>query len=127
MTKMEEGLVSWADLKKVNKVRKTYVRSAGVSTNSNTDNNSYNNKKATRKPSSMPCKEFQEGKCSKQQDHEEGLITHKHINRMYGHSVFVITKSVQKMANTHTHSSHKITGTVNFSGCESDSKERRFE
>ena len=42
----------------------------------------------------MPCKDFQEGKCSKQQDHEVGLITYKHIcayclytlNRMYGHS-----------------------------------------
>ena len=25
MTKMEEGLITWGDLKKVNKVRKTYV------------------------------------------------------------------------------------------------------
>ena len=94
MTKMEEGLVNWSDLKKVNKVRKTYVRAAGNSPNSgNMDNNSHNNKKNIRKPSSMPCKDFQEGKCSKHQDHEVGLITHKHIcayclytlNRMYGH------------------------------------------
>ena len=28
MSKMEEGLVTWEDLKKVNKIRKTYVRSS---------------------------------------------------------------------------------------------------
>ena len=111
MTKMEEGLVSWADLKKVNKVRKTYVRSAGGSTNSSTDNNNYNNKKATRKPSSMPCKEFQEGKCSKQQDHEVGLITHKHIcayclytlNRMYRHSENVCNNKKRSKNGQHPH------------------------
>ena len=27
----------------------------------------------------MPCKEYQEGKCSKQSDRDIGLITHKHI------------------------------------------------
>ena len=106
MTKMEESLINWSDLKKVNKVRKTYVRSAGGNNNGNTDNSSYNNKKATRKPSSMPCKDFQEGKCSKQQDHEVGLITHKHIcayclytlNRMYmdTQKTYAITRSVQK-------------------------------
>ena len=50
MTKMEEGLVTWSDLKKVNKVRKTYVRLAGGSNNGSTDNNSYSNKKNARKP-----------------------------------------------------------------------------
>ena len=111
MTKMEEGLVTWADLKKVNKVRKTYVRSAGANSNSNTDNNSYNNKKATRKPSSMPCKDFQEGKCSKQQDHEVGLITHKHIcayclytlNRMYGHSENMCNNKKRSKNGQHPH------------------------
>ena len=95
MTKMEEGLVTWSDLKKVNKIRKTYVRATGSnSSNNNSDSNNQNFKKTARKPSSMPCKDFQEGKCSKQHDHEVGLITHKHIcayclytlNRMYNHA-----------------------------------------
>ena len=111
MTKMEEGLVNWSDLKKVNKIRKTYVRSAGSSNSGNTDNNSYNNKKATRKPSSMPCKDFQEGKCNKQQDHEVGLITHKHIcayclytlNRMYGHSESVCNNKKRSKNGQHSH------------------------
>ena len=112
MTKMEEGLVTWSDLKKVNRIRKTYVRSAGGSNNGNTDNNSYKNKKTTRKPSSMPCKDFQKGKCSKQQDHEVGLITHKHIcayclytlNRMYGHSENVCNNKKHSENGQHPHS-----------------------
>ena len=93
MTKMEEGLAAWADLKKVNKIRKTYVRATG-NQGTNFDNNQTGNpKKGPRKPSSIPCKEYQEGKCPKQNDHEIGLITHKHIcayclytvNRMYNH------------------------------------------
>ena len=111
MTKMEEGLVTWSDLKKVNRIRKTYVRSAGGNNNSNTDNNSYNNKKTTRKPSSMPCRDFQEGKCTKQQDHEVGLITHKHIcaycmytlNRMYGHSENVCNNKKRSKNGQHPH------------------------
>ena len=37
MTKMEDGLVTWADLKKVNKIRKTNVRASGNSNNFNGD------------------------------------------------------------------------------------------
>ena len=94
MTKMEDGLVTWADLKKVNKIRKTYVRASGSNRNFNSDAYQQTGKKGARKPSTMPCKEFQEGKCNKQKDHEVGLITHKHIsayclyilNRMYNHA-----------------------------------------
>ena len=75
MTKMEEGLVAWTDLKKVNKIRKTYVR-ATENQGANFDNNNTGNpKKGPRKPSSMPCKEYQKEKCSRQNDHDIGLIT----------------------------------------------------
>ena len=62
MTKMEEGLVAWADLKKVNKIRKTYVRATGGQNTNSDNNNTGNPKRRPRKPSSMPCKEYQEGK-----------------------------------------------------------------
>ena len=93
MTKMEEGLASWADLKKINKIRKTYVRATGTQNTGSDTNHTANVKKGQRKPSSVPCKEYQEGKCTRQNDHEIGLITRKHIcayclysiNRMYNH------------------------------------------
>ena len=94
MTKMEEGLVTWSDLKKVNKVRKTYVRATSNPSSSQVENNSNSNKKGSRKPSSIPCKEYNEGRCQKPTDHDQGLITHKHVcaycmytySRLYNHS-----------------------------------------
>ena len=93
MTKMEERLASWADLKKINKIRKTYVRAIGTHNTGSDTSHTTNIRKGQKKPSSMPCKEYQEGKCSKQSDHAIGLITHKHIcayclyslSRMYNH------------------------------------------
>ena len=35
--------------------------------------------KRQKKPSCLSCEDYQEGKCSKQNDHDIGLITHKHI------------------------------------------------
>ena len=94
MTKMEEGLVTWSDLKKVNKVRKTYVRATSNPSSSQVENNNNSNKKGSRKPSSIPCKEYNEGRCQKSTDHDQGLITHKHVcaycmytySRLYNHS-----------------------------------------
>ena len=111
MTKMEDGLVTWADLKKVNKIRKTYVRASGSSNNFNSDAYQQSGKKGTRKPSTMPCKEFQEGKCNKQQDHEVGLITHEHIcayclytlNRMYNHAENVCNNKRRSKNGQHPH------------------------
>ena len=57
MTKMEEGLVAWSDLKKVNKVRKTYVRATSNPSSSQSENNNNSSKKGSRKPSSIACKE----------------------------------------------------------------------
>ena len=53
-----------------------------------------NSKKGNRKQSTIPCKDFNEGKCQKNYGHEVGLITHKHIfnfclyslNKQYNHS-----------------------------------------
>ena len=111
MTKMKDGLVTWADLKKVNKIRKTYVRASGSSNNFTGETYNQMSKKGGRKPSSMPCKEFQEGKCSRQQDHEVGLITHKHIcayclytlNRMYNHAENVCTNKRRSKNGQQTH------------------------
>ena len=96
MSKMEDGMVTWSDLKKVNKIRKTYVRSSmGASTSNQQDQQSGSNiKKGFKKPSTVPCKEYNEGRCSKNFDHDVGLITHKHIcayclysiNKLYNHS-----------------------------------------
>ena len=94
MTKMEEGLITWNDLKKVNKVRKTYVNSNSTSHSSQGESsNSSHNKKGNRKPSSVPCKDYNDGRCSRMGDHEQGLITHKHVcaycmytfSRLYNH------------------------------------------
>ena len=113
MTKMEDGLVTWGDLKRVNKIRKTYVRSTGTSNNyNNTDINNPMNKKVGKKPSSMPCKDFQEGRCTKQQDPDVGLITHKHIcayclytlNKMYGHSESVCNNKKRSRQGQNQHS-----------------------
>ena len=38
-----------------------------------------NSKEGNRKQSTITCKDFNEGKCQKNYDHEVGLITHKHI------------------------------------------------
>ena len=96
MSKVEDGMVTWSDLKKVNKIRKTYVRSSiGVSTSNQQDQQpGSNTKKSFKKPSTVPCKEYNEGRCSKNFDHDVGLITHKHIcayclysiNKLYNHS-----------------------------------------
>ena len=93
MTKMEEGLIAWNDLKKVNKVRKTYVRATSNPSSSQPDNTNSSNKKGPRKSSSIPCKDYNEGRCSKTADHDQGLITHKHVcaycmytySRLYNH------------------------------------------
>ena len=62
MSKMEEGLVRWQDLKKVNKIRKTYVRLSLASNSSHTQEHSGSNpKKGNRKQSTIPCKDFNEG------------------------------------------------------------------
>ena len=111
MSKMEDGLVTWADLKKVNKIRKTYVRTSGSSNNFTGEAYSQVSKKGSRKPSTMPCKEFQEGKCNKHQDHEVGLITHKHIcayclytlNRMYNHAENVCNNKRRSKNGQQTH------------------------
>ena len=50
MTKIEEGLVTWGDLKKVNKVRKTYVRATSNPSSSQVENSNTSNKKGSRKP-----------------------------------------------------------------------------
>ena len=93
ITKIEKGLITWGDLKKVNKVRKTYVRATSNSSSGQADSNNVNNKKGFRKPSSIPCKEYNEDRCSKTGDHDQGLITHKHVctycmytnSRLYNH------------------------------------------
>ena len=81
MTKMEEGLVTWSDPKKVNKVRKTYVRATSNPSRSQVENNNNSSKKGSRKPSSIPCKEYNEGRCQKPTDHYQGLITHSRGNK----------------------------------------------
>ena len=96
MSKMEDGLVTWSDLKKVNKIRKTYVCSSiGVSTSNHQEQQAGSNtKKGFTKPSTVPCKEFNERRCSKNFNHDVGLITHKHIcayclysiNKQYNHA-----------------------------------------
>ena len=94
MTKMEEGLLTWNDLKKVNKVRKTYVNSNSTSHNQGDNSNSNHNKKGTRKPSSVPCKDYNDGRCNKTGEHDQDLITHKHAcalcmytySRLYNHA-----------------------------------------
>ena len=96
MSKMEDGLVTWGDLKKVGKIRKTYVRSSmGSSNTSNSEQHTGSvPRKGFRKSSTIPCKEFNEGKCTKTFDHDVGLITHKHIcafclyalNKQYNHN-----------------------------------------
>ena len=105
MSKMEEGLVTWQDLKKVNKIRKTYVRSSFATNSSSTQEYSGpNSKKGNRKQSTIPCKDFNEGKCQKNYDHEVGLITHKHIcnfclyslNKQYNHSENVCNRKRAK-------------------------------
>ena len=94
MTKMEEGLVTWGDLKKVNKVRKTYVKASNtLNSGDSHNNNNTNTKKVPKKPSSVPCREYNEGRCSRTVDHDIGLITHKHVcafcmytlSRLYSH------------------------------------------
>ena len=69
------------DLKKVNRIHKTYVRSAPGSTNSNSQeqHTGPSMKKGNKKPSKIPCKDFNEGRCSKTYDHDSGLITNKHV------------------------------------------------
>ena len=75
MTKMEGvGLVTWTELKKVNKIRKTYVRATGGHSKGSYNNHTGNSKTEPKKSSSIPCKEYQEGKCNKQNDHDIGLI-----------------------------------------------------
>ena len=75
---------------------KTYVcSSVGVSSNNHQEQQAGSNtKKGFRKPSTIPCKEFNEGRCNKNFDHDVGLITHKHIrayclysiNKQYNHA-----------------------------------------
>ena len=48
MTKMEEGLVTWSDMKKVNKMKKTYVRSTGANSNNITESNGQAAKKVVK-------------------------------------------------------------------------------
>ena len=96
MSKMEDGLVTWGDLKKVGKIRKTYVRSGmGSNNSSNSEQHTGSGpRKGFKKPSTIPCKEFNDGKCTKTFDHDVGLITHRHIcafclyafNRQYNHA-----------------------------------------
>ena len=95
MTKMEEGLITWRDLKKVNKARKTYVKASNNFNSGDThSNNNTNTNKAPKTPSSVPCRECNEGKCSRTAEHNMGLITHKDVcayctytlSRLYGHS-----------------------------------------
>ena len=110
MSKMEDGLVTWLDLKKVNKIRKTYVRSSvGVTTSNHQEQQTAGNtKKGFRKPSTVPCKEFNEGRCSKNFDHEVGFITHKHIcayclysiNKQYNHAESNCNKKRSKNGQT---------------------------
>ena len=100
MTKMEEGLITWNDLKKVNKVRKTYVNSNNSSHSSQGDNsNSNHNKKGNRKPSSVPCKDYNDGRCSRTGDHDQGLITHKHVCA-YCLSLLVAYTTMQRLSVT---------------------------
>ena len=96
MSKMEDGLVTWADFKKVSKIRKTYVRSSvGASNTNNPDQHTGSvPRKGFRKSSTIPCKEFNEGRCTKTFGHDVDLITHKHIcafclytfNKQYNHA-----------------------------------------
>ena len=96
MSKMEDSLVTWADLKKVSKIRKTYVRSSlgAVNTNNADQHTGSVPRKGFRKSSTIPCKEFNEGRCTKTFDHDVGLITHRHIcafclytlNKQYNHA-----------------------------------------
>ena len=96
MNKVEDGLGTWGDLEKVSKIRKTYVRSSvgPSSSNSLEQHTGSSTRKGVRKPSTIPCKEFNEGRCSKTFDHDLGLITHKHIcafclyslNKEYNHA-----------------------------------------
>ena len=83
-------------MKKVGKIRKTYVRSSmGSSNTSNSEQHAGSiPRKGFRKASTIPCKEFNEGKCTKTFDHDVGLIIHKHIcafclyalNKQYNHA-----------------------------------------
>ena len=111
MSKMEDGLVTWADLKKVSKIRKTYVRSSlGASNTNNLDQHTGSvPRKGFRKSSTIPCKEFNEGRCTKTFDHDVGLITHKHIcvfclytlNKQYNHAESNCNKKKLKMVKQH--------------------------
>ena len=93
MTKMEEGLITWGDLKEVNKVRKTYVKASSNFNPGDNNNNNTNSRKVPKKPSSVPCREYNEGRCNRTIDHDIGLITHKHVcaycmytlSRLYNH------------------------------------------
>ena len=76
LTGMEDGLITWSDLKRVNIVCKTYISGSSSSHGSQVDNGSVrHNKKGPRKQSTVPC----EGRGSKTSDHDQGLITHKHV------------------------------------------------
>ena len=103
-SKMEDGILTWADLDKLEKIRKTYIRAGTVSTHSDFNSNYRKTKK-----SSIPCRDYNEGRCTKQQDHDIGVITHRHIcafclysnNKQYNHPESLCMKKKAKNGQAH--------------------------
>ena len=78
LSQMEDGLLTWGQLKKCHKVRKTYLCSnmaqRGTTEVDNTGHNS-----GKKRTASVPCRDYQSGRCRHTDEHDKGSVTYKHI------------------------------------------------
>ena len=97
LSNIEEGIVNWSDLKRCHKIRKECLLAAvNGSVSSNVVTSVF----------TIPCKEYQQDKCSYQKTHQAGSVTHKHAcayclythYRWYNHGEFHIAGVENKIA-----------------------------
>ena len=106
---MEDGILTWLDLKKCNKTRKANLISKTSPKTSNSPpkgSKSGKNPKIgsqTKKVFIVPCTEYQTNECDRTGDHVSGSVTHKHAcsyclytqKRWYNHGKFECTNKAK--------------------------------
>ena len=107
LSSMEEGIVTWANLKQCHKIRKSHLVHANKSTPVTKDTRpqtpSRSQTQTGNRKYTIPCEKYQTNTCGQPGDHHSTSVTHKHScayclywkKRFFNHGEFECTEKLK--------------------------------